>query len=89
MHSSTDPPGETTLDPWLDDPFPDYDTEAAEHLRSVKSDMKRVAGMPCTSMRWVRADLRQRSHVVMEPNYRLPRQGTGGVSSCCLTHNTR
>ena len=23
----TDPPGETTLDPWLDDPFPDYDTE--------------------------------------------------------------
>jgi hypothetical protein len=20
-------PGETTLDPWLDDPFPDYDTE--------------------------------------------------------------
>ena len=22
-----DPPGETTLDPWLDDPFPDYDTE--------------------------------------------------------------
>ena len=26
-HSGTDPPGETTLDPWLDDPFPDYDTE--------------------------------------------------------------
>ena len=25
--SGTDPPGETTLDPWLDDPFPDYDTE--------------------------------------------------------------
>jgi hypothetical protein len=24
---TTDPPGETTLDPWLDDPFPDYDTE--------------------------------------------------------------
>ena len=23
----TDPPGETTLDSWLDDPFPDYDTE--------------------------------------------------------------
>jgi hypothetical protein len=22
-----DPPGETTLNPWLDDPFPDYDTE--------------------------------------------------------------
>jgi len=27
MHSGTDPTGETTLDPWLDDPFPDYDTE--------------------------------------------------------------
>jgi hypothetical protein len=26
VHSSTDPPGETTLDPWLD-PFSDYDTE--------------------------------------------------------------
>ena len=23
----TDPPGETTLEPWLDAPFPDYDTE--------------------------------------------------------------
>jgi hypothetical protein len=27
VHSGIDPPGETTLDPWLDDPFPDYDTE--------------------------------------------------------------
>lgn len=27
VHSGTDPPGETTLDPWLGDPFPDYDTE--------------------------------------------------------------
>ena len=27
VHSGTDPPGEKTLDPWLDDPFPDYDTE--------------------------------------------------------------
>jgi hypothetical protein len=27
VHSGTDPPGETTLDPWPDDPFPDYDTE--------------------------------------------------------------
>ena len=27
VHGGTDPPGETTLDPWLDDPFPDYDTE--------------------------------------------------------------
>jgi hypothetical protein len=26
-HSGTDPLGETALDPWLDDPFPDYDTE--------------------------------------------------------------
>jgi hypothetical protein len=25
--SGTDSPGERTLDPWLDDPFPDYDTE--------------------------------------------------------------
>ena len=24
VHCGTDPPGETTLDPWLDDPFPDY-----------------------------------------------------------------
>src|SRR4029453_6590122 len=23
VHSGTDPPGETTIDPWLDDPFPD------------------------------------------------------------------
>jgi hypothetical protein len=27
VHSGTDSPGERTLDPWLDDPFPDYDTE--------------------------------------------------------------
>jgi hypothetical protein len=27
VHSGTDPPGERTLDPWLDDPFLDYDTE--------------------------------------------------------------
>jgi hypothetical protein len=27
VHSGTDPPGETTLDPWLDDPFPYYETE--------------------------------------------------------------
>ena len=27
VHCGTDPPGETTLDPWLDDHFPDYDTE--------------------------------------------------------------
>jgi hypothetical protein len=24
VHSGTDSPGETTLDPWLDEPFPDY-----------------------------------------------------------------
>ena len=29
VHPGTDPPGETTLDRWLDDPFPDYDTEPA------------------------------------------------------------
>jgi hypothetical protein len=27
VHCGTDPPGETTLDPSLDDAFPDYDTE--------------------------------------------------------------
>ena len=27
VHCGSDPPGKTTLDPWLDDPFPDYDTE--------------------------------------------------------------
>jgi hypothetical protein len=27
VHGGTDPPGETTLDPWLADPFSDYDTE--------------------------------------------------------------
>ncbi len=25
--SGTDPPADTTIEPWLDDPFPDYDTE--------------------------------------------------------------
>ena len=27
VHSTTDPPGEMTLDLWLDRPFPDYETE--------------------------------------------------------------
>ena len=27
VHSCTDPPGETTLGPWLDDSLPDYDIE--------------------------------------------------------------
>jgi hypothetical protein len=27
VHSGTDPPAETTIEPWLDDPFPEYDTE--------------------------------------------------------------
>ena len=27
VHSGTDPPGEPTIEPWLDDPFPDYDVE--------------------------------------------------------------
>jgi hypothetical protein len=36
VHSGTDPPGETTLDPWLDDPFPHYDTEPVSHLDSTR-----------------------------------------------------
>jgi hypothetical protein len=28
-HSGTDPPGETTLDRWLDDPCPDYTPNSA------------------------------------------------------------
>ena len=27
VHCGAEPPGETTLDPWLNNPFPDYDTE--------------------------------------------------------------
>lgn len=27
VHTGTDPPGEPTAPPWLDDPFPDYDIE--------------------------------------------------------------
>jgi hypothetical protein len=27
VHCGTDPPGETSLDPWPDDPSRDYDTE--------------------------------------------------------------
>jgi hypothetical protein len=27
VHSGTAPLGETSLDPWLDDPFRDYDSE--------------------------------------------------------------
>ena len=27
VHTGTDPPSETTVEPWLHDPFPDYDTE--------------------------------------------------------------
>jgi hypothetical protein len=29
VHSGTDPRGETTLDPWLDHPFPDYESGSA------------------------------------------------------------
>ena len=36
VHSGTDPPGETTLDPWLDDPFPDYDTEPVVAFRDYR-----------------------------------------------------
>ena len=27
VHTGADPPPECTIEPWLDDPFPDYDTE--------------------------------------------------------------
>jgi hypothetical protein len=27
VHTSSDPPTPTVIEPWLDDPFPDYDTE--------------------------------------------------------------
>ena len=27
VHTGTDPPSECTIEPWLDDPFPDYDSE--------------------------------------------------------------
>ena len=27
VHTGTDPPGEATVEPWLEDPFPDYDIE--------------------------------------------------------------
>jgi hypothetical protein len=27
VHSGADPPPECTIEPWLEDPFPDYDTE--------------------------------------------------------------
>ena len=27
VHTGTDPPGEPTVEPWLDDPFPDYHIE--------------------------------------------------------------
>jgi hypothetical protein len=29
VHSGTDPPGQPVIEPCLDDPFPDYDTEPA------------------------------------------------------------
>jgi hypothetical protein len=27
VHTGADPPAENTLEPWLEDPFPDYETE--------------------------------------------------------------
>jgi hypothetical protein len=27
VHTGSDPPPSTVVEPWLDDPFPDYDTE--------------------------------------------------------------
>ncbi len=46
VHSGTDPPGETTLDPWLDDPFPDYDTEP---VVAFSANLKRPAAPECAS----------------------------------------
>ena len=45
VHSGTDPPGETTLDPWLDDPFPDYHRTG----RGVLRHLKRPAAPKCAS----------------------------------------
>ena len=36
VHSGTDPPGSPVIEPCLDDPFPDYDTEPV-NLSSVAS----------------------------------------------------
>ena len=46
VHSGTDPPGETTLDPWLDNPFLDYD---AEPVVAFSANMKRPAAPECAS----------------------------------------
>jgi hypothetical protein len=45
VHSGADPPGETTRDPSLDDPFPDYDTEPVMAF----SALKRPAAPECAT----------------------------------------
>jgi hypothetical protein len=43
VHCGTDPQGETTFDPWLDDPFPDYDTDQVMAFSATEtSDSARV-----------------------------------------------
>jgi len=46
VHCGTDPPDETTLDPWLDDPFPDCDTEP---VMAFSASLKRPAAPECAS----------------------------------------
>ena len=46
VHCGTDPPGETALDQWLDDPFPDYDTEP---VHGVLRHLKGPAAPKCAS----------------------------------------
>ena len=45
VHSGTDPPGETTLDPWLDDPSP----TTTRTGRGVLRQLKRPAAPECAS----------------------------------------
>jgi hypothetical protein len=53
VHCGTDPSGETTLDPWLDDPFPNYDTEPV-HGRSPPPETSGCAQVRLPH-RWFRA----------------------------------
>jgi len=52
VHSGTDSPGETTLDPWLDDPFPDNETEpvvAFSATRKVPAVPECASRTPCSA----------------------------------------
>ena len=51
VHCGSDPPGETTLDPWLDDPFPDYDAEPVMALSATErpATPKCVSRTPCSA----------------------------------------